>query len=251
MVWLNIIHLLNLSKVKKSAENFINSFSEKFDFDSFKIESICLQGDATLDLEINELSIKSIDKIKLSKRFDFQLNIENNSIVFFDDKSFLMNGEINIGNFIFGGQQIKFDYKNFLFEFHKSSIMSFVDKQKKIISSSRIYFDRGYLSIDSCNNKSGRSIINDFPKFKFNEGALFSYKDKPPSFNLEPHEINYLNDISTYNLSFQGYLNFLGNDSNYVSELSFDDSFNLSAKLMILNLIIFLIIMWSFQGILK
>ena len=109
--------------------------------------------------------------------------------------------------------------------------MSFVDKQKKIISSSRIYFDRGYLSIDSCNNKSGRSIINDFPKFKFNEGALFSYKDKPPSFNLEPHEINYLNDISTYNLSFQGYLNFLGNDSNYVSELSFDDSFNLSTKI--------------------
>ena len=111
----------NSFKVKKSAENFRNSFSKKYDFDSFKIESICLQGDtlACLDLEINELSIETIDKIKLSNRFDFQLNIENNKLIFFDDKSFLMNGEINIGNFIFGGQQIKFDYNNFLFEFHK------------------------------------------------------------------------------------------------------------------------------------
>ena len=223
----------NSFKVKKSAENFINSFSKKYDFDSFKIESICLQGDtlACLDLEINELSIEAIDKIKLSNRFDFQLNIENNKLIFFDDKSFLMNGEINIGNFIFGGQQIKFDYKNFLFEFHKNSIMSFIDKQKKIISSSRIYFDNGYLKIDSCNNKSGLLTINDYPKFKLSKGGFFSYKNKPPCFNLEPFEINYLNDISVFNLSFKGYLNFLVNDSNYVSELRFDDSFNLSTKI--------------------
>ena len=114
-----------------------------------------------------------------------------------------MNGEINIGNFIFGGQQIKFDYKKFLFEFHKNSIMSFIDKQKKNISSSRIYFDTGYLKIDSCNNKSGLSTINDYPKFKLSKGGLFSYKNKPPCFNLDPFEINYLNDISVFNLSFK------------------------------------------------
>ena len=93
----------NTFKVNQWAFDFQDSSKKTFDHDYFKIESLPTASDtvADLDLILNEMNLYMIDKINLNKRFDFQLNIDQRRVTFFDDKSFYMDGVIKIGNFIF------------------------------------------------------------------------------------------------------------------------------------------------------
>ena len=188
----------NTFKVNQWAFDFQDASKKTFDHDYFKIESLPTASDtvADLDLILNEMNLYMIDKINLNKRFDFQLNIDQRRVTFFDDKSFYMDGVIKIGNFIFFRKNIAFNYDDFSFDFNNNSVLSFVNENLLKISSSLIYFDDGQLFIDSCSNKSGLKSLNNFPRFQVSDNSYFAYVDKAISFVIDPFQIKYLHDIS-------------------------------------------------------
>ena len=223
----------NTFKVNTWALNFQDASKKNFDHDYFKIESLPTSSDtvADLDLILNEMNVYLVDKININKRFDFQLNIDQQRLTFFDDKSFYMDGVIQIGNFVFSGKNIVFNYYDFAFDFNKNSVLSFVKDQTMQISASLIYFDKAKLRIDSCSNKSGINRLNNFPRFQVLDKSSFAYFDKTISFILDPFEIDYLQDVSLSNLNFPGYLYGTSDSVNFRSILKFDSDFNLATKI--------------------
>ena len=223
----------NTFKVNQWAFDFQDSSKKTFDHDYFKIESLPTASDtvADLDLILNEMNLYMIDKINLNKRFDFQLNIDQRRVTFFDDKSFYMDGVIKIGNFIFSGKNIAFNYDDFSFDFNNNSVLSFVNENLLKISSSLIYFDDGQLLIDSCGNKSGLKSLNNFPRFQVSDNSYFAYVDKAISFVIDPFQIKYLHDISLKNLSFPGNLYVASDSVNFTGTLMFDSNFNLATTI--------------------
>ena len=221
----------NTFKVNSWALNFDDAGLK--DYDYLKFESLSTVSDtiANLDLINNEMDLYLLDKVSITSRFDFQLDIEQNKIKFFDDKSFYMDGNIKIGNFIFSGKNIAFDYHNFNFDFDINSVLSFIDNRTFQLSSSFIYFDDAQLFVDSCNNKSGLDKLNSFPRFQVLDKSYFAYTDKASSFIVDPFELKYIYDISLSNLSFPGNMYISSDTINFRSVLSFDDNLNLATQI--------------------
>ena len=220
-------------KVKPWAFKFVNSADDKYDYDSFKIESLASIGDtvAEIDFYLKDMSIYGVNKINLTNRFPISLFPISNTIQFFKNKGFLMNGNISLGDFAFSGKDIRFEYDDFAFYFGSNSVCSFIKPDLQELSSSLIHFDNGVLFIDSLNNKSGVEFLNDFPKFQSLDTSWLSYNNKPVQFLLDPFSINYLHDISLQNLYFSGDIYLDGESIGASSVLKFDDTHNLSTTI--------------------
>ena len=92
-----------LFKVKSWAFNFFDSHFGEYDHDSFRIESIAGVGDtvAEIDLYLNTMDIYRVQKMKITNRFSLSIYPTSNRLSFFKDKSFLMDGNIDIGFLLF------------------------------------------------------------------------------------------------------------------------------------------------------
>lgn len=222
----------NFFKIKPWALEFMKASENKHDYDSFKIESLAAIGDtvAEIDLYLNTMDIYKVQKINLTNRFPLSLYPMSNKIKFFSDKSFIMDGNLNIGYFAFSGKDLKFDYHDFAFKFGPNSVMSFMKPDLNEISSSLIHFDRGVLFVDSVNNRSGAETLNDFPKFQLFDQSFLSYDNEPVQFLIDPFEINYLYDMSLSNLSFSGFLYIDGDPLDIPAILQFNEKHNLETS---------------------
>tara|TARA_Y100000994_G_scaffold249634_1_gene262989 strand:+ start:19315 stop:22368 length:3054 start_codon:yes stop_codon:yes gene_type:complete len=236
---LEIFGFVNYNSFKGSfsilpwAHNFQKSYKKKYDYDSFKIESLAAIGDtvADIDLYLNKMEINKVHKINLTNRYNINLYPMSNKLMFFKNKCFYMDGNIDLGSFAFSGKDISFDYDSFAFYFSKNSLMSFLVDSKNEISSSIIHFDNGILYLDSTNNKSGASKINDFPKFSTIASSHLSYNNEPVLFLINPFTVSYLHDISLNNLSFNGNIFLDGMKIGPESILKFNATNNLETYL--------------------
>jgi len=138
-----------------------------------------------------------------------------------------MDGNIDIGSFAFSGTNIMFDYNTFAFHFSNNSILSFLNNDQNKISSSLIHFDDGILYVDTVKNRSGKTLLNDFPKFKMNSTSFLSYDNNPVIFLIHPFNLKYLHDMSLDNVSFPGNLYLDGEPTDLISVLSFNKTNNL------------------------
>ena len=224
--------------IKPWAFNFKDSKFGSYDYDSFRIESIAGISDvaAELDLLLNTMEIYRVDKMKITNRFDFNIYPISKKITFFKDKSFSMDGNIDIGSFAFSGTNILFDYNDFAFYFSDNSILSFMNNDLNKISSSLVHFDDGTLYVDTVKNRSGKKMLNDYPKFKMHNNSFLSYNNNPLMFLIHPFELKYLNDMSLSNLSFPGNLFLDGDPLDLVSLLSFNATNNLETFIQTNNI---------------
>lgn len=222
-----------LFKVSPWAFQFMDSEKGEYDYDNFKIESLVGIGDtvAKIDFYLNEMDIFQINKFNITNRFEFSVSPRFGQVKFIGKKSFLLDGDIYIGNFAFSGNNIQFNYSDFSFYFGSNSIMLFTDNQTDMSSSSLIHFDEAVLAIDSLDNKSGLEEINDFPKFHMTQAGYLSYLNNPVSFLIDPFQINYLQDIALKNLSFKGALYLDGLIDELIGELNFDEFGDLKTKI--------------------
>ena len=222
-------HFSKSFQIKPWAFNFLDAHFGDYDYDSFRVESLAGIGDtiAEIDLYLNMMEIYRVQKMKITNRFQLNIYPMSNRLRFFKNKSFLMDGNIDIGSFAFSGKNIRFDYDDFAFYFANNSVLSFLNNSQNQISSSLIYFDNGVLCVDTINNKSGRKQFNNFPKFKIQEPSFLSYDNNPIVFLIDPFELNYLHDMALSNISFSGSLYLDGEKSDIESLLFFNKTNNL------------------------
>ena len=99
------------------------------------IESLAAIGNtvAEIDLYLNTMDIYRVQKMNITNRFPFNIYPMSNRLHFFKNKSFVMDGNIDIGSFAFSGKNIRFEYDDFSFHFSNNSILSFLQNNEYLV----------------------------------------------------------------------------------------------------------------------
>ncbi len=214
--------------IKKKAFTFYESRQRKYDFDSFQIESSCFLNDTVSQINFKnyKMDIFNVLGVKITNQHEYDIDLKNKNISFFDDRSFNMNANLRFGNFLFSSKNIEFNYDEFCFYFPDESSCNIFDlkssKKNKFIQ--KISFKGGRVQIDSVNNKSGSVAIYDFPRFYLPKDNFISFPNQDPILVLNEKVIPFLDEIAIQNLSFDGFLNMTNRFKFLKGDVLFDFS---------------------------
>lgn len=194
------------------------------DYDVIQFVSRVEKGaNAALSLENNDLDVNGIERIALSDSQKVGLFPAGKKITLQEDLDFNFDGRIKAGRFNYWGEQFKFSYDDFMMNMTeidsmRFKVLSFESNslgQRELVDVKTVLQDlTGELLIDKPNNKSGKENYSHYPIFRCGTNS-YIYYDKPSTFGgvydreeffveLEPFEIDSLDNISTRGLTFDG-----------------------------------------------
>lgn len=201
---------------------FIEANSGARDYDVIKIESeVSGTSNATLNLVNYDLLIKGVDQVFLSDSQQVYIHPDNKQIVLKKGLDFVFSGRVEAGLFDFFAHDCSFEYDSFRLNMPQIDslvfqVRSFQKNQngeyplRKV--ESVIEDLSGRLMIDFPSNKSG---IGSFPLFPIfvSEQESFVYYDHDTLYNrdrfayhIRPFTLDSLDNFTTDNLQFEGYL---------------------------------------------
>lgn len=206
--------------------------AEKKDFDVIRFNSVTSSKipNMVLDITGNDLKMSGIKEVVLSENQGVQLFPDSNQIVLKKNRDFVFSGLVKAGLFDFFARTAHFDYAAFKLNLSDVDSLSFAvplreqspdAKDKKFIRVRNVLADLiGTLYIDEPFNKSGMKNLPRFPIFSSkNESYVYFDKNfiqdgqlKRDKFFyvVEAFEIDSLDNFSTDNLRFDGYLTSAG-----------------------------------------
>lgn len=179
-----------------------------------------------LNLSTNDLTVNGMPEITLSDVQGVKLFPDNEKIVLKKDRDFVFAGLVKAGLFDFYSQTGTFEYSTFKLNFSKIDSLAIrvplreqskKDEQKEYHYLRNVLSDlTGTLRIDEPFNKSGVKDLPSFPIFT-SKGESFVYYDQNNIQNgllkrdtfyyvVDAFEIDSLDNFSTGNLRFNGYL---------------------------------------------
>ncbi|HAA18847.1 MAG TPA: hypothetical protein DCP28_08815 [Cytophagales bacterium] len=219
--------------------HYVRAKFRKKDYDDMFIPSLSPnERNATINRETNELTIRGIPRFNISEELDTYIEPENESITLVGDRDFKFDGQLQVGNFQFIGEDFTFKYDAFLVELTKiDSIRFFIEVidengnvQRKLIDNQLVGVNSdsalaesnininvgataGTIYINRPNNKSGAKDYSDYPVFDANQGAIVYFDD--PSvlggvydqslyYVIPPFKIDSLADSDPGAISFPG-----------------------------------------------
>ncbi|MDA3942341.1 MAG: hypothetical protein PF694_02235 [Bacteroidetes bacterium] len=222
-----------VANVKERFFNTLKARADETDFDVIRIatKTIGNQPNIELNLESYEMNLLGVEEVILSDEQRVRILPKNNTITFTENRDFSFTGFVGAGLFEFYAGEAYFNYDEFSLNLtHVDSLSFFVPAfEQNIAPGAGKQFVRvqnvianmsGTLYIDQSDNKSGRNHFPQYPIFDsknesyvyfeqpfINEGRLIKSEF---FYVVEPFEIDSLDDFSTDNLGFEGYLNSAG-----------------------------------------
>jgi hypothetical protein len=202
--------------------DYINSNLGKRDYDVIRINSkVENTSNARLDLETFDLKIKGVDEVFLSDSQKVYIYPDNDEITLKEGLDFVFSGNVSAGLFDFYAHDCSFEYDSFklnipLIDSLSFKVMSFTEDaygQNPLVRVKSVIENlSGRLLIDNPNNKSGLKSYPHYPVF-ISEKESFVYYDRDPlypraefAYHIYPFTIDSLDNFSTDNLAFEGYL---------------------------------------------
>lgn len=213
--------------------HYVKSYRAKKDFDDIIIKSkIDTAANAVYNLKEKKMLIRGIQELYLSNPLNVKIVPDSSKIVMTGDRDFIFNGRIIAGNFEYIGHEYAFEYDSFLVRMgHVDSIKLYVEKKSKSGKTSKIAIsntlssseeasvttdvsrEAGTLYVNRPNNKSGKKLLPDYPKFNAGIGAVVRF-DRKKIFNgiygktiyfeAPPFAIDSLNDSDPGSIKFDG-----------------------------------------------
>ncbi len=156
----------------------------KRDYDSFVINSYVQdKPNATLDLNTNTLTVRGIEKFPLSEKLEVYVLPRNKEIQLLKDRNFLLEGEVQAGNFRFKGSGFSFLYDEFTVEMNQIDTILFTPKEARgkadsIQLGSEIRYSAGTLYINKPDNKAGLKDYPEYPRLNVQSGAAIYFDQK-------------------------------------------------------------------------
>lgn len=204
----------------------------KADFDVIRINSVTPARipNLALNLKTYDLQMFGVDEVVLSEVQSVQLFPKSNTITFKKNRDFTFNGNVKAGLFNFYAREASFEYSPFRLNFSFVDSLSFVVKRRdqpanlpnpQYVEVKNVIANlTGTLYIDDAANKSGKKDNPRFPVFN-STSESYVFFDKPFIHNgtlqrdsfyyvVDPFEIDSLDNFSTDNLKFNGYLTSAG-----------------------------------------
>ena len=210
-----------LIKMNRKGYHYVLSQNKRKDYDNLLIPSLePSQPNATLYLDSSQLKVRGIDQFYISRPKNVYITPTNQEITLLKNRNFEFTGRIHAGNFIFNGQDMRFDYDSFLVDLPKIDSIQFdVDNFKNKRDLKRKRLDNqlaetsGKLYIDLPNNKSSRRENPEYPVFNAVQGSTvyFDRKEvaegnysKDITFTIPPFNIDSLSSSNPSAISFEG-----------------------------------------------
>jgi hypothetical protein len=194
------------------------------DFDVIQFVSKVEKGNnAQMSLEDFKMQVEGIKAIALSDSQKVGLFPYQEKITLKENLDFDFNGRIAAGRFNYWGQDFKFSYDAFMIamtdiDSMRFKVLSFKpnnEGRKYLVTCKTVLQDlTGEILIDKPNNKSGKVVYSEYPIFRSAKDS-YIYYDKPSTYGgvynreeffvqLEPFEIDSLDNTSTTGLNFAG-----------------------------------------------
>ncbi len=192
------------------------------DYDVIKIRSeVNSVSNATLNLKNYDLTVRGVDQVFLSDSQQVYIYPANKEIILKSGLDFMFTGVVKAGLFDFHAHECSFEYDSFRLNLPTIDslvfkVRSFVPDskgQRQLVKVGSVIEDlSGQILIDHPTNKSGIKSFPEFPVF-ISEQESFVYYDHDTLYNRDrfayhiyPFVIDSLDNFSTDNLVFDGYL---------------------------------------------
>lgn len=226
---------------------YLKAFRGDIDSDVIRFVSRPNQNEANASLKIDnfDLQINGLDRIILSDSQNLIIEPTNRSIVLGKNKDFSFDGKITAGRLSFATQSSSFNYDEFKLVMPSIDSMWFWVNgeqlpeggyQKKYVQTA-IRDLSGDLLIDHPENKSGLEPRKEYPIFNSNKDSYVYYNKKNIQngvytkdrfyFHVNPFTLTSLNNFSTDDIAFEGYLASGGIFPDISQALSVQDDYSL------------------------
>ncbi|WP_291859816.1 hypothetical protein [Marinilabilia sp.] len=214
-------------KINQRLTDYIKFRMGKKDYDVIRFKSVTDERvpNAIFDLRNYDLALNGVENVSISDHQNVVFLPEDQKITLKYNRNFSFNGHILAGMIELFGNGFFFSYDDFRID------MQNIDSMRMSIASDRLdQYGRpllrtidntiarlsGYLQIDTANNKSG---IKDHPNFPVlvSDRNSYVYYERPDIqnaayntenfyFELEPFEIDSINELNLKNIVFDGKL---------------------------------------------
>lgn len=208
--------------IQDRLDQYIEANAGKRDYDVIKIKSeVKNTSNATLDLVNYDLLLKGVEQVFLSDSQQVYIYPDRQEIVMKEGLDFVFSGRVEAGLFDFYAHECSFEYDSFRLNLPTIDSLSFQVKSfqktergdrplRKV--GSVIENLSGRLLIDFPANKSGLASFPLFPVF-ISEQESFVYYDHDTlyhreqfAYHIHPFTLDSLDNFTTDNLQFDGYL---------------------------------------------
>jgi hypothetical protein len=171
-------------RMTRKGDHNVLAGNKKRDYDSFVINSyIKDKPNATLDLQTNTLTVRGVEKFPLSEKLEVYVLPRSKEIQLLKDRNFLLEGEVQAGNFRFKGSGFSFLYDEFTVEMNQIDTILFTPKEAKgksdsVQLGSEIRYSAGTLFINKPDNKAGLRDYPEYPRLNVQSGAAIYFDQK-------------------------------------------------------------------------
>ncbi|MCH8555654.1 MAG: hypothetical protein LAT76_10875, partial [Schleiferiaceae bacterium] len=233
--------------LKDKVWDYTNNWEEKRDYDVIRFVSGLSSGaNASVSLLSYDMEIRGIDRIALSDSQQVFLYPKGGKINMHKGLDFDFDGKIVAGRFSYWGNQFYFNYDQFQINMANIDSMRFkVESFTPDRMGNRPLVDvknvlqniNGELLVDKPNNKSGKVSYTEYPIFRSGKES-YVYYDRRDVFGgvydrqrfyieLEPFEIDSLDNTSTEGLFFNGVFSSAGIFADMFQEIRVQDDYSL------------------------
>lgn len=204
---------------RKGVHNYLSQRRRR-DYDFLSIASVIAeQPNATLDLKTNEMKIRGVDKIYVSRKQDVFIEPDSSEITLMANRNFYFHGSVTAGNFQYVGKDFLFDYDSFLVHLPKVESIKLQEKstsdgsQEKQGLNNQIIESGGVLYINKPNNKSALKDFPEYPIYTASSGAVFYFNnpeildgayDRTVYFTVPPFTLDSVSNSDAATVSFNG-----------------------------------------------
>jgi hypothetical protein len=220
---------------------------EKRDFDVIRfVSGLSTGANASVSLLSYDMEIRGINRIALSDSQQVFLFPQGGKINMHKGLNFDFDGQIVAGRFSFWGNQFYFNYDQFQINMATIDSMRFKVESftadafgnRPLVNVKNVLQNiNGELLIDKPNNKSGKKSYSEYPIFRSGKES-YVYYDKKEIFGgvydrsrfyieLEPFEIDSLDNTSTQGLFFNGVFSSAGIFPDLYQEIRVQDDYSL------------------------
>jgi hypothetical protein len=226
---------------------YLKAYAGDIDSDVIRFESKPKKNEANAYLQIDnfDLRINGLDRIILSDSQNLIIEPTNKSIVLGKNKNFSFDGKITAGRLSFATSHSSFNYNEFKLDMPTiDSLWFWVNgdmlpgggRERKYVKTA-IRNLSGDLLIDHPNNKSGLKPMNEYPIFNSKKDSYVYYNTKNIQngvytkdrfyFHVNPFILSSLNNFSTDDIAFEGYLSSAGIFPDISQALTVQDDYSL------------------------
>lgn len=212
--------------VKQRLYDYLDAKAGLTDYDVIRfVSETVLKSNAELDITNFDLKINGVSEIFLSDSQNVAIYPYREEIIMKKNRDFMFSGRVRVRFFDFFVKDGIFEYDTFRLNLPVIDSLSFFVKTDSTDVRGNHLYTRvhnviadlsGELFIDHPNNKSGRNPSEDYPIFNsLNESFVYyDYKNIKDGvydrerfyFHVDPFTIKQLDEVTTNDLQFKGYL---------------------------------------------